>query len=100
MEDAQAKMAFATTNVLYKVFKVMPFGLCNAPVTFQRLMQKDQSGLGGQNPFCGKFIDNTVVYYDSVQEHLEYLRHLFSRLNRVVGCHGLGETRVVHVYSG
>ena len=52
VEDAQAKMDFATTNGLYK-FKVMPFGLCNAPVTFLRLMQKDQSGLGGQNPFCG-----------------------------------------------
>ena len=61
----------------------MPFGLCNAPVTFQRLMQKDQSGFGGQNPLSGMFIDNIVVYYDSVQEHLEHLRLLFTRLNRV-----------------
>ena len=84
MEDAQAKMAFATTNGLYKVFKVMSFGLCNAPVTFQRLMQKDQSGLGGQNPFCGKLLTTLLYsYYDSVQEHLEHLRLLFTRQNRV-----------------
>ena len=60
----------------------MPFGLCNAP-TFQTLMQKDQSGLGGQNPFYGMSIDNIVVYYNGVQEHLEHLRLLFTRLNRV-----------------
>ncbi len=60
-------------NGLYE-FKVMPFGLCNAPATFQRLMQKVLSGLGGNDPFCGIFIDDIVVFSNTLEEHLGHLR--------------------------
>ena len=77
-EESRPKTTFATMNGLYE-FKVMPFGLCNAPATFQRLMQKVLAGLGD---FCGVFIDDIVVFSDSVEEHLEHLRRLFARLRR------------------
>ncbi len=37
-KDEQDKTAFVTRQGLFR-FTVMPFGLCNAPVTFERLME-------------------------------------------------------------
>lgn len=69
-EGAKAKTAFVTMNGLYE-FRVMPFGLCNALATFQRLMQK---GL----PFCSMYIDDMIVFSDTWEEHMEHLQKVFA----------------------
>ena len=38
-QEARIKTAFAIHSGLFQ-FKVMPFGLCNAPATFERLMDR------------------------------------------------------------
>jgi len=53
-EEHQEKMAFCTHEGLFQ-FDVMPFGLCNAPATFQRLMDMALTGL--QWSSCIVYID-------------------------------------------
>ena len=60
--------AFATPDGLYQ-YKVMPFGMKNAPATFQRLINTVISGLEG----CSAYIDDVVVYSDTWEEHLKHL---------------------------
>ena len=79
--ESQEKTAFVTTQGLYE-FRVMPFGLCNAPATFQRLMQKILAGLGGDTPFCDVYIDDIIVFSSNLRDHISHLEQVFSRLRR------------------
>lgn len=54
----------------------MSFGLRNAPVTFQRLMNRVTSGLDQ----CAVYLDDVVVYSDTWEQHLLCIRALFERL--------------------
>ncbi|XP_053294792.1 uncharacterized protein LOC128455141 [Pleuronectes platessa] len=67
--------AFITPSGLYS-YTVMPFGLRNAPATFQRLMNRVVSGLTG----CAVYLDDVVVYSDTWEEHVQRIGALFDRL--------------------
>ena len=61
----------------------MPFGLCNAPPTFQRLML---NCLGELNlTYCLIYLDDVIVFSPTEEEHLERMRVIFDRLRE----HGL-----------
>lgn len=75
--DSRAKTAFVSHCGVYQ-FKVLPFGLCNAPATFQRLMQFVLAGLVY---IYGVYLDDIVVVSPSLEEHLRDLREVFSRLH-------------------
>lgn len=78
-EDSQEKTAFTTHAGLYE-FTVMPFGLCNAPATFQRLMESVLSGLARKK--CLVYLDDILVIGRTFEEHLSNLREVFTRLTR------------------
>lgn len=64
--SSEDKIAFVTFEGLYK-FRVLPFGLCNGPATFQQLMQRVLRGLGGDKLFCHAHVDDVIVYSNSVE---------------------------------
>lgn len=78
-EVDKAKTAFCTPFGLFE-FNRMPFGLCNAPGTFQRLMER----LFGDRRFSSLllYLDDIIVFSSSVQEHLLQLEEVFKRLQQ------------------
>ena len=61
----------------------MPFGLCNAPPTFQWLML---NCLGELNlTYCLIYLDDVIVFSHTEEEHLERMHVIFDRLRE----HGL-----------
>ena len=75
--SSKEKTAFVTHSGLYE-FGVMPFGLVNAPSTFQRLMESVLVGLSGEK--CIVYIDDILVPGATWPEHLQNLRQVFERL--------------------
>ncbi|UYV72292.1 K02A2.6-like [Cordylochernes scorpioides] len=75
-EEDREKTAFITPDGLYE-FRVMPFGLCNAPATFERMMDKLLAGLKWTICLC--YLDDIIVYATSFKEHIE-------RLGKVLRC--------------
>lgn len=76
-EQSRYLSAFSTLFGHYH-FTRLPFGLSNAPATFQRLMDSVLSGLQGVE--CYIFMDDIVVYAETLKEHDEKMRKLLGRL--------------------
>ena len=69
---SQPYTVFTVGNLGFYEFTQMPFGPCNAPATFQRLMQNT---LGELNmTYCIIYLDDVIVFGCTEEEHLECLR--------------------------
>ena len=75
--QSKEKTAFATDGGLYE-FNVMPFGLCNAPATFQRFMDATLAGLKWKNLVV--YMDDIIIFSSTFEEHLKDLEEVFIRL--------------------
>ena len=73
------KTAFVTKYGLYE-YTTMPFGLCNAPATFERVIELALSGL--QWVFCLIYLDDIIIFSQSISENLSRLRCVLERLQK------------------
>ncbi|GFW22938.1 retrovirus-related Pol polyprotein from transposon 17.6 [Trichonephila clavipes] len=77
-EDRE-KTAFTSGQGLWQ-FKVMPFGLCNAPATFERLMETVLKGLTFFEA-CLIYLDDVIIGGRTFEEHLQNIRKVLSKLS-------------------
>ncbi|UYV84530.1 K02A2.6-like, partial [Cordylochernes scorpioides] len=78
-EADRDKTIFITPDGLYE-FLVISFGLCNAPATFERMVDKILRGLKWTMVLC--YLDDIVVYSKSFNEHLHRLEIILQCLNK------------------
>ncbi len=75
--EHRLKTAFSTHQGHFEFLK-MPFGLKNAPSTFQRIMNQSLSGLIGTE--CLVYLDDIIIYSYNFATHLTKLDKVFQRL--------------------
>ena len=72
---SQPYTAFTVGNLVFYEFTQIPFGLCNTPATFQKLMQNT---LGELNlTYCVIYLNDVIVFGRTEEEHLEHLQVVF-----------------------
>ncbi|KAL6481658.1 hypothetical protein MHYP_G00097380 [Metynnis hypsauchen] len=99
------KTTFITTYGLFE-YKQMPFGLCNAPTTFQRAMEVALRGLQCQNLLI--YLDDVIVLGKDIADSLKNLEVVFKRISpyglklKPTKCHLLKEEVLflAHIISG
>ncbi len=77
--EAAEKSAFPTQFGLFQ-FQVLPFGMCNAPSTFQRAMECCLAGLQWEQ--CMVYLDDVIVYSPTFDLHVKRLTSVFERFRK------------------
>ena len=76
-EKDKPKTAFSTGNNLWQ-WRVLPFGVCNGPATFERLMDSVLAGMHWQSLLV--YLDDIIVFGRSFSEELQRLEDVFRRM--------------------
>ncbi len=76
-EESKDMTAFSTPTGHYR-FKRMPFGLCNSPLTYMRLMNEVLTGLLGNT--AKVFLDDILIASKTAEDHFVNLDLVLSRL--------------------
>ena len=76
-ENSRRYTAFACEYGFYE-WTVLPMGLKNSGATFQREMDKILDGLIGV--CCNVYMDDIIIYSNTVQEHKGHLRAVLQRI--------------------
>lgn len=77
-EECKPLTAFTAPGHGLWEFNVMPFGLCNAPATFQQLGDVVFRDLKWREILI--YMDDIIIFSETIGEHLEKIRKVFDRL--------------------
>ena len=77
-EKDKKKTAFCTGDGQLWEFEVLPFGVCNGPASFARLMDAVLAGLTWKT--CLAYLDDIIVYAPTWGVHLQRLQEVFERI--------------------
>ena len=77
-KEHKSKMTFRTSSGQLYEFNRLPFGLCNAPATFSRLMDNILSELSWE--VCLHYLDNIVVFLKDWDVQIQQFCMVFQRL--------------------
>ncbi|KAL5011180.1 hypothetical protein ScPMuIL_011737, partial [Solemya velum] len=83
LDEHKERTAFTVGSLGFYEFNRLPFGLVNAPATYQRLMEDCLAELNMK--VCFIYLDDLIIFSDSYEEHLERLEMVLTRLRE----HGL-----------
>ncbi len=76
-EGDEEKTAFLTRYGLFE-YLVMPFGLCNAPSTFQAFINEVLRE--HLDVFCSAYLDDILIYSNNKTEHIEHIKKVLQKL--------------------
>ena len=79
-ETDKAKTAFQVGSLGFYECNRMPFRLCNALATFQRLMERCMGDLNLRD--CLIYLDDIIIFSSTFEEHLERLQAVFKNLEK------------------
>ena len=79
-EESIPKTAFSVPSGGHYEFVKLPFGLCNAPATFQAFM--NYAFAEHMYKFIMCYLDDGLIYSKTYKEHLEHLRIVFDILRQ------------------
>ena len=79
-ETHKERTAFTVGPLGFYEYNCMPFGLCNSPATYQRLMNECFESLHLKS--CLIYLDDIIVFSDTYEEHLQRLRQVFQRIRQ------------------
>jgi len=83
-EEHKERTAFTVGPLGFYEYNRLPFGLSNAPATYQRLMEECLDDLVfGEEQVCQIYLDDVIIASRTIEEHFDRLKQVFARFREI-----------------